>query len=63
MCLYAMIPGVHTKVGSPPLPVDDLALAVAPVAEETYPNDPDLCGFYLLPYSVFRTVRKTSIIR
>lgn len=37
---------------SPPVPIDDLALVVAPVAAERYANDPDLCGHYFFPFKV-----------
>ena len=37
---------------TPPLPVDDLAMIFGPVDEEDKPNDPDVCGFYLMPYVV-----------
>ncbi len=35
----------------PPLWVEDLALLFAPVTEEAKENDPDLCGYYALPYA------------
>ena len=37
---------------TPPLPVDDLAMIFTPVKEEERPNDPDVCGFYFMPYAV-----------
>ena len=48
---------------TPPIWSEDLALLFGPAEPRLAQNDPDLCGFYLLPYSVFHTVRKTSIIR
>ena len=41
---------------SPPVPIDDLALVVRPVPNETYPNDPDLCGHYFFPYQLAEDV-------
>jgi len=40
----------------PPLWLEDLALIFAPVSEEDKPNDPDICGYYIVPYAVFRSV-------
>ena len=37
---------------TPPLPVDDLAMIFKPVKEEERHNDPDVCGYYLMPYAV-----------
>jgi len=42
------------KLCTPPLWDEDLALLFEPAAEEMAPNDPDQCGFYLLPYEVYR---------
>ena len=39
-------------VCSPPVPIDDLALAVAPIEAERYANDPDICGHYFFPYEL-----------
>lgn len=41
---------------SPPVPIDDLALAITPVEEERYPNDPDVCGHYFFPYTMARDI-------
>jgi len=41
---------------TPPLPLDDLAMIFSPADGEMAPNDPDLCGFYLMPYSVLDTL-------
>jgi len=38
------------------VPVDDLALVFAPVAEERRPNNADLCGFYFFPYELAETI-------
>jgi len=40
----------------PPLWWEDLALLFTPVEEEDRENDPDQCGFYILPYDVYRNV-------
>ena len=37
---------------TPPIPIDDVALMVSPIAEEAYANDPDLCGYYFFPYEL-----------
>ena len=38
---------------------EDLALLFTPLPEEERENDPDQCGFYLLPYAVFNQVAST----
>ena len=43
----------------PPLWVEDLALLFAPVTEEAKENDPDLCGYYALPYATYELVTST----
>lgn len=40
----------------PPVWWEDLALLFTPVQDEDRENDPDQCGFYLLPYEVFHGV-------
>ena len=44
---------------SPPVPVDDLALTVAPIDAERYTNDPDLCGHYFFPYELAEEIQAT----
>lgn len=34
------------------VPIDDIALVVAPIEEQRYLNDPDLCGHYFFPYEM-----------
>ena len=43
-------------VCSPPVPLDDLALLFSPVVDERLPNDPDICGFYFLPYELVEAI-------
>ena len=46
-----------TEVCTPPLPLDDLAMVFGPAeAEDRKPNDPDLCGYYLMPYDLLDTL-------
>ena len=49
-------PAPESRVCSPPVPVDDLALVFAPIIEERRPNNPDLCGFYFFPYVLAETI-------
>jgi len=44
----------HDSAGfcSPPVPIGDLALVVAPVEAERLPNDPELCGHYFFPFEL-----------
>lgn len=49
---YDAAPSDEALLCSPPLPLDDLALVVAPVEEERFQNDPELCGFYFFPYDL-----------
>jgi len=53
-CFIAAADGA--QLCTPPLWAEDLALLFGPIEEELVPNDPDQCGFYLLPYAVFRKV-------
>lgn len=48
-----------TDLCLPPLWLEDLALLFEPIEEEKKENDPDQCGFYLLPYAVYREVAST----
>lgn len=45
---------------TPPLPLDDVALIVAPVEAERYPNDPDLCGHYFFPYELVEDINAAN---
>ena len=52
-----MLPAARAPL--PPLWVEDLALLFAPVTEEAKENDPDLCGYYALPYATYELVTST----
>ena len=45
---------------TPPLPLDDVALIVAPVEAERSPNDPDLCGHYFFPYELVEDINAAN---
>lgn len=45
---------------SPPAPIDDLALVVAPIPEERFENDPDLCGYYFFPYDLAEDINAAN---
>ena len=48
-----------TRVCSPPVPLEDLALVFSPVKGECQPNDPQLCGFYFFPYELLEEIDAT----
>lgn len=54
--LEAEEPEEETRVCSPPVPLDDLAMVFTPVHGECQPNDPQLCGFYFFPYEMLEEI-------
>merc|ERR1712182_108053 len=48
--------GAQPPLCTPPIWREDASLLFAPVDAETRRDDADVCGFYFLPYRIFRDV-------
>jgi len=49
-----------STICSPPVPLDDLALVVAPIEAERFKNDPELCGHYFFPYELAEDINAAN---